>query len=83
MALDFSKLSNKSVADTATEPRRIFTALPGRDAKYSRPWDVQSQVWDSWHDRRNESDLLVKMNTGGGKTVVGLIMLKSCLAAVR
>lgn len=77
--LDFSKLSNKSVADTATEPRRIFTALPGREAKYSRPWDVQSQVWDRWHARRTDPDLLVKMNTGGGKTVVGLIMLKSCL----
>lgn len=77
--LDFGQLSKKSVADTATEPRRIFTALPGRDAKYSRPWDVQSQVWESWHARRDESDLLVKMNTGGGKTVVGLVMLKSCL----
>jgi hypothetical protein len=77
--LNFSKLGNQSIADTATEPRRIFTALPSRDAKYSRPWDVQSQVWDRWHERRTESDLLVKMNTGGGKTVVGLIMLKSCL----
>ncbi|WP_143447402.1 DEAD/DEAH box helicase [Kineosporia sp. R_H_3] len=65
--------------DTATEPRRIFAALPTRAPKYARPWDVQTQVWDRWHGRRTESDLLVKMNTGGGKTVVGLMMLKSCL----
>ncbi|WP_212992926.1 DEAD/DEAH box helicase [Actinoplanes auranticolor] len=77
--LDFGKLTKRSVVDTATEPRRIFTALPARASKYARPWDVQAQVWDSWHDRRTESDLLIKMNTGGGKTVVGLMMLKSCL----
>lgn len=77
--LDFGKLTKRSVMDSATEPRRIFAALPARSTKYSRPWDVQTQVWDSWHDRRTESDLLVKMNTGGGKTVVGLMMLKSCL----
>ncbi|HEY3505793.1 MAG TPA: helicase C-terminal domain-containing protein [Actinocatenispora sp.] len=77
--LDFGRLTGRSVSDSATEPRRIFAALIGRDAKYSRPWDVQSQVWDRWHERRNEADLLVKMNTGGGKTVVGLMMLKSCL----
>lgn len=77
--LDFGKLTKRSVVDTATEPRRIFAALPTRAPKYARPWDVQTQVWDRWHGRRTESDLLVKMNTGGGKTVVGLLMLKSCL----
>lgn len=79
MALDFSGLSKGAVVDSATEPRRIFAALPTREPKYARPWDVQAQVWDRWHQRRAESDLLVKMNTGGGKTVVGLLMLKSCL----
>lgn len=77
--LDFGKLTKRSVVDTATEPRRIFAALPARASKYARPWDVQTQVWDRWHERRTKSDLLVKMNTGGGKTVVGLMMLKSCL----
>lgn len=62
--LDFGKLSKRSVVDNATEPRRIFAALPTRDSKYARPWDVQTQVWDRWHARRTESDLLVKMNTG-------------------
>nr|CEL13538.1 L. lactis predicted coding region ORF00041 [Kibdelosporangium sp. MJ126-NF4] len=77
--LDFGKLTMRSVVDSASEPRRIFAALPTRDPKYARPWDVQTQVWNRWHERRTESDLLVKMNTGGGKTVVGLMMLKSCL----
>jgi hypothetical protein len=77
--LDFKKLSGKGASDKATEPRRIFSALPEKDAKYSYPRDVQSEVWDAWHERRTERDLVIKMNTGGGKTVVGLIALKSCL----
>jgi len=36
-------------------------------------------VWDQWHERKSEKDLVIKMNTGGGKTTVGLILLQSCL----
>ncbi|MHA0036662.1 DEAD/DEAH box helicase (plasmid) [Deinococcus sp. PESE-38] len=32
-----------------------------------------------WFERRAEKDVVVKMNTGAGKTVVGLLLLKSCL----
>jgi superfamily II DNA or RNA helicase len=77
--IDFSRLSQGSASDKATEPRRIFTALPTKDPKYSYPRDVQSEVWDRWHQVRDRSDLVIKMNTGGGKTVVGLLILKSCL----
>lgn len=79
MGVDFNKLSQGSPADRATEPRRIFAALPAKDPKYGYPRDVQSDVWDQWHKRRNEPDLVIKMNTGGGKTVVGLLQLKSSL----
>ncbi len=34
---------------------------------------------DAWFARRSESDLVLKMNTGAGKTVVGLLILQSCL----
>ena len=78
--LDFSSISPGSTSDSATEPRRIFSALPSKDARYGGyPRDVQSEVWEIWHARRTERDLVIKMNTGSGKTVVGLIALKSCL----
>jgi len=77
--LDFSRLSQGSAADKATEPRRIFSALPTKNPKYSYPRDVQSEVWDGWHQVRDASDLVIKMNTGAGKTVVGLLILKSSL----
>ncbi len=79
MPLNLSKLSSTSLLDTETSPREIFNLLPNKHARYKYPRDVQTQVWDRWLPRRAERDLVVKMNTGGGKTVVGLLMLKSCL----
>jgi len=79
MPLDLSKLSGTSLLDSETSPREIFNLLPNKHAKYKYPRDVQTKVWDRWRERRGERDLVVKMNTGGGKTVVGLLMLKSSL----
>ncbi|MDR3443595.1 MAG: helicase C-terminal domain-containing protein [Legionella sp.] len=80
MALDFSKLGTGQTVDTVLKPREIFNALPNKNSmKFQYPRDVQSQVWSKWFDRKDEPNLVLKMNTGGGKTVVGLIILKSCL----
>ena len=79
MPFDFSKLSSENSSDTVISPRDIFTVLPNKDPKYQYPRDVQGEVWAAWFDRRTEKDLVIRMNTGGGKTVVGLIILKSCL----
>ena len=78
--IDFSKIGTGSTVDTVLPPREIFNALPNKDAhKFQYPRDVQSQVWAKWFDRRCEESLVIKMNTGSGKTVVGLLVLKSCL----
>lgn len=73
-----SKL-NSSVKTKIVEPREIFMTLPSKAQGYGYPRDVQSEVWKKWFDVRNERNIILKMNTGSGKTVVGLIMLQSCL----
>lgn len=75
--LDFNRIKRRSTSESATEPRAIFTTLPSKSARYSYARDVQAEIWDAWHARRNERDLVIKMNTGGRKTVVGLVLLKS------
>lgn len=78
--IDFSKIGTGNTVDTVLPPREIFNALPKKDAvKFQYPRDVQSQVWVKWYERRDENSLVIKMNTGSGKTVVGLLILKSCL----
>ena len=79
MPLDFRKLGGANTADTLLHPREIFAALPGKSPEYKYLRDVQAEVVDQWFPRRNEKDLVLTMNTGSGKTLVGLLMLKSCL----
>jgi hypothetical protein len=80
MPIDFGKINSGNTSNTALHPREIFTALPSKkEGKFEYPRDVQTQVWEKWFSRRNEKDLVIKMNTGSGKTIVGLLILKSCL----
>lgn len=77
--MDFlSKLGAKKEAELL-EPRRIFMTLPSKSQGYGYPRDVQTEVWEKWYKVRNEKNVIIKMNTGSGKTVVGLIILQSCL----
>ena len=74
-----SKLKINSRKEKKIEPRDIFMSLPAKDKCYEYPRDVQTEVWQKWYVSRNNKDNIIKMNTGSGKTVVGLIILQSCL----
>jgi hypothetical protein len=77
--LDFEKLKSGAASKKQTDPRKIFTTLRRDTAKFKRPLDEQSDVLDAWYARRAQRDITLKMNTGAGKTVVGLLILQSCL----
>jgi len=77
MVLDFGKL-NSSSSVRQTDPRKLFTTLK-RAPRLKRPLDEQADVLDSWYVRRAAKNITLKMNTGAGKTVVGLLCLQSCL----
>jgi len=76
----FSGLSSPNLSTSALDPKRLFRALPKpAGSRFKFPHDIQTEVWDKWFDRRDEADLVVKMNTGSGKTVIGLVIAKSSL----
>lgn len=76
----FGGLVQPNPADTTTDPKRLFRVLPKPPGSpFQFPYDIQAEVWDKWYQRRDERDLIVKMNTGSGKTVIGLVLLKSSL----
>lgn len=79
MSIDFSRLGNESTADTVLVPREIFSILPSKDRRYQYLRDVQAEVLNEWHDKHDKRDTVLKMNTGSGKTVVGLLIARSCL----
>ena len=76
--VNFDQLITQQSQPTVVEPRQLFQTLQrNRDFEYLR--DVQGDVLGEWYKRRNEQDLVIKMNTGSGKTLVGLLLLWSRL----
>lgn len=76
MPIDLKNI-NAGRASTLLEPRDIFSALPEKPFSRLRP--EQAEVLKEWFKRREASDLVIKQNTGGGKTLVGLLIGQSSL----
>lgn len=59
-----------------TNPLRIFESLTLRGT-VENIWGPQSEALQSWHSERDRRDVVVEMNTGGGKTLIGLLIAQS------
>ncbi|MFT3860041.1 DEAD/DEAH box helicase [Micropruina sp.] len=66
-------------ARTIVEPRDLFNALPDKETGLDYLRGPQDQVLTAWHARRQDRDIVIKMNTGGGKTLVGFLIARSWL----
>lgn len=58
------------------EPIELFQTLFHKEG-YAYLRGIQEEVLNSWHEIRDQRDVLCKMNTGSGKTLVSLLMLYS------
>ena len=77
MPIDFSDMLDDG-DEVALHPRDIFFTLD-RASSFSFPRDIQTEVMNSWFERRDSRDNVIKLNVGSGKTLVGLLLLKSSL----
>lgn len=59
-----------------TNPLRIFETLTLRGT-VENIWDPQSEALRRWHAMREKTDVVLEMNTGGGKTLIGLLVAQS------
>lgn len=76
----FDGFGTTNLAATATDPKRLFRALrKPSGSPFKFPHDIQTEVWDQWYQSRDERDIILKMNTGSGKTVIGLVIARSSL----
>lgn len=80
MAVNFGALNTPQGPSTLIDPRDIFNALPSKPAGMNFLRGPQDQVLEKWYGRRDVRDIVIKLNTGGGKTVVGLLIALSSLA---
>lgn len=71
----FNEQQRKEI-ELPIDPNELFYSLK-KDKEYSYLRGIQEEALASWHNQRGESNLLIKMNTGAGKTLVGLLILYS------
>lgn len=76
--VDFEKLRMKKKPAEVIEPSEIFRRLP-KPAGINDLYTSQAEVLQSWFERRKERDVVLKLHTGGGKTLVGLLIGQSTL----
>jgi len=74
--VDFNKLNPSRSQAAPLDPIRIFQRLP-KPPHINDLWESQSEALKLWAKRRSENDLVIKLNTGGGKTLVGLLIGQS------
>lgn len=79
MKFDISSLRSEREVESKTDPKELFRLLPKKDSKYTYLREIQGQVLGQWYSARENKNHVIKMNTGSGKTVVGLLILKSSL----
>jgi len=77
--VDFNELLGKTQASKIINPIDIFENLDKEEDKaYLRPGQKNVlELWDKNH--RNDINTIVKLHTGEGKTLIGLLMLQSLL----
>src|SRR5581483_8806182 len=80
--VDFKQLRKEKRQTAPTDPFRIFQRLP-KPPHINDLWESQSEALKLWTKRRKERDLVIKLNTGGGKTLVGLLIGRALLNELR
>lgn len=77
--IDFTKLSPSETEENSVNPLEIYDRLD-RSADTSELRSAQEFILKEWYNNHyDDKDVVVKMHTGDGKTLVGLLMLYSKL----
>ena len=76
--VDFNKLRTRKSKPKVIDPLEIFRRLP-KPSGINDLYTSQAEVLQSWFERRKGRDTVLKLHTGGGKTLVGLLAAQSTL----
>jgi replicative superfamily II helicase len=77
--IDFTKRLNKGVIERKIDPIEIYDTVDRKSVTGPlRP--AQKAILESWYrTERDKKDIIVKLHTGEGKTLIGLLILQSRL----
>ena len=75
--VDFSKIKSLKAEAAPVDPIELFQKLKVSDQGINDLWLAQGDALREWHENRAASDLGIVLNTGAGKTLVGLLAAQS------
>ncbi len=75
--VDFTKKLKKKKIEKKIDPEEIYESLDRRsETGPLRP--AQLNILKNWYkNKKDEKDLIIKLHTGAGKTLIGLLILQS------
>lgn len=76
--VDYRNLRKHKARSTVIDPIKIFRRLP-KTENIKDLFEIQRQALQDWFKRRDEKDIVIKLNTGGGKTLIGLLIAQSIM----
>jgi hypothetical protein len=74
--IDFGSLKKPDVKARPTDPREIFRKRPSGEGAANDLWQGQAEALDKWYKAKAD-ETLVLLNTGAGKTIIGLLIAQS------
>lgn len=75
--INFDNLDLMEPIEKPLNPIDIFKELPNLPTSYPDLLDGQSSTLKDWHNIRTNKDVLISLNTGAGKTLIGLLIAQS------
>lgn len=75
--MDFSQLKRPARNIKPQDPIAIFERRPSLPNTPNDLWRGQTEALNEWHKNRSKSDVFIALNTGAGKTLVGLLVAQS------
>lgn len=74
-----ARRSEPDYQDLERRPPRARDVLIPDPSLLNDLYASQAEVLDGWYNRRTEKDLVVKLHTGSGKTLVGVLIAQSVM----
>lgn len=74
--IDFSSFRKPDQKNRSHDPREIFKRRPSGEGAANDLWQGQAEALSRWLDG-DQSDSLILLNTGAGKTIIGLLIAQS------
>ena len=76
--VDFGSLGSSGGPSSEEDPRKIFNSLVKPEG-VNELYASQGDVLERWFGSRTQADRIIKLPTGGGKSLVGLLIAQSTL----